>query len=153
MTLKKYLTILRLVYISLISTLVLFTAVSFFVFFSIGGVTQAPVGLPKYAILTVTMAALAGWTFTGKLLKTDPTIPLQQRMQSWYNYKVIKGAVLESIGLVGVVATIITYDPLYFLAPIFIAGILFTVLPTERRVQIDLALSQEEIEELKKLNQ
>ncbi|WP_339787173.1 hypothetical protein [uncultured Imperialibacter sp.] len=153
MTLKKYLTILRLVYISLMSTLALFTMVSFFVFFSGEGATIIPTGLPKYAILAVALATLAGWTFTGKLLKTDPNIPLQQRLQSWYNYKVIRGGVLETVGLIGVVGAIVTYDAMYFLAPVFIFAILFTVLPSERRIQIDLALSEEEMEELKKLNQ
>jgi len=153
MTLNKYLTILRLVYISLITSLVLFTLVSFFVFFSQNEPSTVPAGLPKYAIIAIALAALAGWTFTGKLLKTDPGIPLQQRMQSWYNYKVIRGAVLETIGMIGIVGSVVTYDPMYFLAPIFIATVLVTVMPSERRVQIDLGLSSEEMENLKKLNQ
>lgn len=152
MTLAKYLTILKLVYISLIASLAMFSLVSFFVFFSKEGSAVSTAGLPKYGILAVTFASLAGWTFTGKLLKTDRTIPLQQRLQSWYNYKVVRGVVLESVGMVGVVATVITNDPLYFLAPIFIAGILFTVLPSETRIRADLGLSADEMDELRQLN-
>lgn len=152
MSFKKYLTILKLVYIALISSLAIISGVSFFVFFSSGAGMPDPIALPKYAILTVAVAALAGWTFTGKLLKKEKDIPLPQRLQSWYNYKVIRAGVLETIGMVGVVGAIVSHDAVYFLAPLFIASILVIVMPSDRRIQIDLELTSDEMDALRALD-
>lgn len=152
MTLNKYLVTLKLVYITLIVSLLSIGLVAVFVFhlYEAEGVLQSR--LSKYAILAIIAAALAFWTFSNKLLKKDPGIPLRQRVQSWYIFRVVRGAVLESIGMTGIVASIVTTDKMYLIAPVFVTGILAVSLPTELKLIHELGLSAEEVKELQTMN-
>ena len=148
MTLNKYLATLKLVYIALIVSLLSIGLVAVFVFhlYEAEGVLQNRIS--KYAILAIIAAALAFWTFSNKLLKKDPAIPLRQRVQSWYIFRVVRGAVLESVGMTGIVASIITTDKMYLIAPVFVTGILVASLPTEFKLVYELGLNTEEVKEL-----
>lgn len=148
MTLKKYLVTLKLVYTSLIISLVSLGLVTVFVF-HINNTAEVVISrTSKYAILAVVLAALALWTFTGKLLKKDPALPLKQRVQSWYIFRVVRGVVLESVGMTGIVASIVTSDAMYLIAPAFVVAILVISLPSEVKVVHELGLRSNEADEL-----
>lgn len=148
MTLKKYLINLKLVHTALIFSLISLGLVAVFVF-HINNTGEVFISqTSKYAILAVVLAALALWTFTGKLLRKDPSIPLKQRVQSWYIFRVVRGAVLESVGMTGIVASIVTSDEMYLIAPAFVTAILVVSLPSEEKVVYELGLPPEEAKEL-----
>lgn len=152
MTLRKYLSTLKIVYIALMVSLVSIGLISFFVFHLNSPDVVFQSRISRYAILAIAAAALAIWSFTGKLLKKDPSVPLRQRVQSWYIFRVVRGAVLESVGMTGIVASVITSDQAYLLAPAFVVGVLAVSLPSPLKISHELGLSAEESKELLEMN-
>jgi len=152
MTLNKILTTLKLIHMALASSLGMFAVVIFFVFFSEDAAKGALVEVPKYALMAVLTAILLSWVFSRKMLKKGSDIPLDKRLQGWYSFRIVRCALLESIGMFGVIATIFTSDTTFFVAPIFIGAILIISIPNETRLQLELALSHDEMEQAKKLN-
>ncbi len=150
--LNRFLTTLRLIHIALATTLGMFGAVVYFVFFSDGSTTGAIVEVPKYVLMAALAVILLSWVFSSKMLKKGSDIPLDKRVLGWYNFRIVRCALLESIGMFGVIATIFTGDTTFFVAPVFIGAILIISIPNEARLQLELSLSHDEMEQAKKLN-
>lgn len=150
--LNKFLTTLKLIHIALAISLGMFGAVIYFVFFGEGSTAGALVEVPKYVLMAALTVILLSWVFSSKMLKKGSDVPLDKRVLAWYNFRIVRCALLESIGMFGVIATIFTGDPTFFVAPVFIAAILVISIPNEARLQLELGLSHDEMEQAKKLN-
>jgi len=152
MMLNKLLTTLKLIHIGLATSLGMFGAVVYFVFFSDSSAAGAIVEVPKYVLMAALSVILLSWVFSSKMLKKGSDIPLNKRVLAWYNFRIVRCALLESIGMFGIVATIFTGDTTFFVAPVFIAAILIISIPNEARLQLELSLGHDEMELAKKLN-
>jgi hypothetical protein len=146
-TSKSVLTVLNMIYVSLIMMMTLFGAVVFFITLS-GDMAQDPelALMLRYVIFALLpMGMGAGYFIFKQWMNTiSPTLSLREKLMKYQTAVLIRSGCFEMPGLFGAVATLITGDLSFLLFTAIILVLFILLRPTVYSITTDMNLSQKE---------
>ena len=150
MTIRSYLTTLKLLYASLLMSILIFLAIAYWMVTS--NETPADASLEEILMFTTLGAALAGlaagyFVFKSLIAKIPPTATLKTKLMEYQKAVIIRFACLEFPAMLGIVSAIITGGLTFFYVPAALIFIFIMLRPTPQAVIEDLALERTQLED------
>jgi hypothetical protein len=146
-TTKSTLSALNLIYSSLISMMIMFGAIVFFLNMSEGISTNPELASSlRYVLFLLLPVGLgAGYFIFKQWMSTiNPSLPLREKLMKYQTAVIIRSACFEMPGLVGAVAALITGDNSFLLFTAIVIVLFLLLRPTVFTITSDLSLSQGE---------
>ncbi len=147
-TSKAMLTVINIIYFAILSMMVLFSVVVYYLVSS-GSITPDPEALPpviKYILYAIASAGVTAAYFVNRqmLSQVDHSQGLRSKLGQYQTVMIIRSACLEAPGLFGAVCTFLTGN-LSFLVVTGLMAVLFLLWrPTTDSIRQDLQLTESE---------